>query len=117
MVLLARDATVMPDDSLAVAASQTVLVDAISPTAFTGSVTLTKCDSCTAPTVAVLGPGVSQAQFALCHLKLCQVNVENSSLQLCTVYHFLLDQKTVRIKHCPCIILHADNFQSSRSDC
>lgn len=60
---LARDATIMPDDTLMPTANHGVLIDAIDATAqFTATapgVILTKCDSCMLPNVTVVGPAVS----------------------------------------------------------
>jgi hypothetical protein len=62
-VLLARDATITPNvDALVLAASQSVLVDAIDPTAkFTTpatAITLAVCSACSPPVVTISGPKV-----------------------------------------------------------
>jgi hypothetical protein len=62
-IQLARDATIMPDDALMPTANHGVLIDAIDASAqFTATapgVIVTKCDSCTPPTVIIVGPKVS----------------------------------------------------------
>lgn len=71
-IWLARDATIVPDNTLVLLSGQTVLTDAMTAAAesrFTTpatAVNLTRCDKCLGPVVALNGPKVGATCCACC---------------------------------------------------